>query len=432
MDTVLYQASVAGVVSSGQQAPFFLWANRHAAVSSSACSATVSAGVLKRATCPTRWWDYDFGVQLMGRAGKKDLTGYFDVLYAHLRLFVVDLTVGVAPIRVGSQSAFLSTGGLLFSENAHHIPHVAIGINDYMPFPGLFGYVELKGGLTHGWLDDHSVVKRVKLHHKFAGIRLGGNLPVSLAYEMHHAAQWGGYNGTVNYGNSLDDFWNVVLFRAGGISLSDQMNAQGNHIGFQELTLAYHYRNWRVKVYWQSIFEDMSAKFIGFGTNAADGLWGINVQQNQWPFVNQFTYEFLNTTNQSGPIHDKDGLVFAGRDSYYTNSAYPQGWTYYGYIIGNPYLQTNNSRVRAHFVGIGGDVYGYKYRIMTSHVDNYGTYQRPSRSHNLAWMMEVTKRVKKAWDLEFSLALSGDFGSQYGKLFGAYLRVAKSGIIATY
>lgn len=84
----------------------------------------------------------------------------------------------------------------------------------------------------------------------------------------------------------------------------------------------------------------MSAAFIGFGMNVADGLWGLNIQQTQWPFINEFTYEFLNTTSQSGPIHDKDGLVFAG-DSYYTNSAYPQGWTYFSNIIGNPYLQTN-------------------------------------------------------------------------------------------
>ena len=176
----------------------------------------------------------------------------------------------------------------------------------------------------------------------------------------------------------------------------------------------------------------MSARFIGFGMNAADGLWGINIQQDQWPFINQITYEFLNTTSQSGPLHDKDGLIFAGRDSYYHNSAYPQGWTYFGSIIGNPYLQLNNSRVHAHFAGIGGNIYGYKYRLMASHVNNYGTYQQPSKSYSTALMLEVSRLFEKAWGLEFSLALAGDIGTQYGNQFGAMLSIRKQGIITRW
>ena len=176
----------------------------------------------------------------------------------------------------------------------------------------------------------------------------------------------------------------------------------------------------------------MSAAFIGFGMNVADGLWGLNIQQTQWPFVNEFTYEFLNTTSQSGPLHDKDGLVFAGRDSYYNNSAYPQGWTYFGSIIGNPYLQVDNNRVRAHFVGVGGDIYGYKYHIIASHADNYGTYQKPFQSRFTSIMLEVSKQFEKAWGLEFSLAIAGDIGTQYGNSFGGYLKIAKTGLITTY
>jgi hypothetical protein len=431
-DTIFYHTQLSAVASSGEAAPFLFRTNHRANISSSPYSANISAGIKKMPTCHTRWWDYDFAVQLTGRVGTHDLTAYFQQLYAHTRLWVVDLTAGIAPLTCGAQSQFLTSGSLLFSENAHAIPHVSIGINNYVPFPGLFGYVELKGGLVHGWLNDRSAVKKVKLHYKFAGLRLGGASPVSLAYEIHHAAQWGGYNATLNYGNTFADWWNVVLFRSGGVSLSDQLNAQGNHIGFQEFTLAFKHRAWHVKAYWQTIFEDMSARFIGFGTNAADGLWGMNIRQTRWPFIGEVTYEFLNTTSQSGPIHDKDGLVFAGRDSYYNNSAYPQGWTYYSSIIGNPYLQTDNNRVRAHFMGIKGNVYGFHYRMMASYVDNYGSYQRPSRSHNTALLLEVNKHVQKAWGLDFGVALSADFGTQYGNVFGAYLKIAKSGIITTY
>ena len=249
---------------------------------------------------------------------------------------------------------------------------------------------------------------------------------------MHHAAQWGGYNNLVDYGNTFSDFWNVFLFRSGGITLSDQLNAQGNHIGVQELTLSYKQKNWQVKAYWQSIFEDMSAAFIGFGMNASDGLWGVNIQQKQWPYINHLSYELLNTTSQSGPMHDKDGLVFAGRDSYYNNSAYPQGWTYYNNIIGNPYLQTNNNRVRAHFAGVGGDLWGYKYRFLTSYVKNYGSYQKPQYSENIALLLEVSHQLDKVWGLDITIALAGDIGTQYGNQIGGYLRIAKKGIIVKY
>lgn len=445
-DTILYQAYVSTIASSGDAAPFLLHSNQHGNISRSPYSSNFSACIIKPASCPTRWWDYDFGIQLTGRTDtdptrnhadnliypRTKLTGYFEQLYAHTRLYVVDITAGIHPLVYGSQSCRLSMGGLLFSGNTHPIPRITIGIDDYIAFPGLFGYLEVKGGLTYGWLDDQGIVQKTRLHHKFIGLRVGGKLPVTIAYEMHHAAQWGGYNGKIDYGNTFADFWNVFLFRSGGITLSDQLNAQGNHIGFQEIALTYKQNEWQVRAYWQSIFEDMSAAFIGFGMNAADGLWGLNIQQTQWPFVNEFTYEFLNTTSQSGPLHDKDGLVFAGRDSYYNNSAYPQGWTYFGSIIGNPYLQVDNNRVRAHFVGVGGDIYGYKYHIITSHADNYGTYQKPFQSRFTSIMLEVSKQFEKAWGLEFSLAIAGDIGTQYGNSFGGYLKIAKTGLITTY
>ena len=450
-DTLQYCAYISALGSSGKKAPFLLRANHHGNIAHTPFSSNLSIGIIKSATCPTRWWDYDFGVQLTGRLMSEPMnsckttpsttsTGYFEQLYAHTRLYIIDLTAGIRPITYGSQSSNLSMGGLLFSGNAHPIPRLSIGIDDYIAFPGLFGYLEIKGGLTYGWLDDNNLyVNKIKLHHKFIGFRLGGRLPVTLAYEMHHAAQWGGYKKAlqtgemdVDYGNTFSDFWNVFLFRSGGISMSDQLNAQGNHMGFQELALTYKKDGWQIRTYWQSIFEDMSAAFIGFGMNVADGLWGLNIQQEKWSFINEFTYEFLNTTSQSGPIHDKDGLVFAGQDSYYHNSAYQAGWTYFGSIIGNPYIQVNNSRVRAHFVGLGGDIYGYKYRLMGSHVNNYGTYQQPINSASTALLLEVSHVVEKAWGLEFTLALSGDMGTQYGNSFGGYLRIGKTGILTKY
>ena len=47
-------------------------------------------------------------------------------------------------------------------------------------------------------------------------------------------------------------------------------------------------------------------------------------------------------------------------------------------------------------------------------------------------MLEVSKYIEKAWGLEFSVALAGDIGTQYGNQFGAMLTVRKRGLITQW
>ena len=439
-DTLLYAGAVSVVTSSGSQAPSLFWHNTDGDIAGLPHSGNLSLGIIKPATRPNRWFDYDFGVVLTGRISGShhniahpqiEGTGYFRELYAHVRLYIVDITAGIHPIRTGAADKDLGSGSLLFSGNAHPIPRITVGIDQWTAFPGLFGYVEVKGGLTHGWLDDNAPdVRKTQLHHKFAGGRIGGKLPVNIAYEFHHVAQWGGYSATYgDLGNNFNAWVNAFMVRSGGSMANDQINAQGNHIGYQELSLDVKGDRWKVSAYWQIVNEDGPIRFIGTGMNKPDGLWGISMQQSHWPFIQGVTYEFIHTTDQSGPFHDKDGCVYGGNDNYYNNSIYTQGWTYYGRIIGSPLLNLHNTRVRAHHAGIKGDIYGWRYRVLCTYADNYGTYRFPAKSNNTAVLMEVKKRVPQAWDLEFGIALAGDFGTQYGNQFGGMITVSKQGII---
>ncbi len=447
-DSLFYVGEASFLTSSGEFAPSLLSGNTNGNISVMPHSGNLSIGVIKPATRPSRWFDYDFGVVLTGRvqapqqtafdAPKPTATGYFRQLYAHVRLYVIDITAGIKPEVYGSQVPEYSSGGLLFSGNAQPIPRITIGVDNYTPIPGLFGYLEFKGGLTHGWFADSKYVDpevattNVLLHHLHASLRAGGKLPVNISYAFHHVAQWGG--DSPFYGHfdaSLNTWWNILRAGAGGSRLSDQLNAEGNHIGFQEWCLWFNYGGWEARAYWQTIFEDKSAKFIGFG-NIADGLWGIHVHQHNWPFINAFTYEFLNTTAQDGPYHDKDGLIYGGRDAYFTNSAYRQGWTHFGRIIGTPLLSITNNRVRNHFMALGGDIYGYRYRVMANFTHNWGTYQDPLESKNTALMLEVRKQFKKAWGLEFGLALGADIGTQFGNSYGALFTISKRGLITEW
>jgi len=455
-DTLRYIGGVSAVASSGKYAPFWLQSNCNGDVSSSPFSGNLTAGIYKEAIHPERWWDYDFAVQLTGRlqspiAGsefetqQKIGTGYFNLAYAHVRLFLFDLTVGIAPMIYETQDTALTSGSLIFSGNSQPMPRITIGIDRYIPFPGLYGYFELKGGLTHAWVMDDVYMKGSYLHHKFAGLRFGGRLPVNISYEFHHAAQWGGISPVYgDIGNDFSSFLNVLFARAGGVMRNDQLNAQGNHVGSQQLMLTGKGNGWEVNAYWQNFFEDNFA-LLGMGHNLADGLWGISMKQTRWPFIQGVTYEFLNTTDQSGPWHDRDGLCYAGNDCYYRNSVFVNGWNYFYRTMGTPFITspqynedgtiyTQNSRVRVHHFGVRGDIYGFQYRFKASYARNYGNNNssRAVLNTNTALLLEVYKHVPQAWGLDFGVRLGTDIGTQFGNQFGAQITICKRGIVYGY
>ena len=453
-DTLLYNASIQALTSSGQHSPFWLHSNRDGSIAIAPHSGNLTLGIYKPATCPQRWFDYDFALSITGQLQSpnqiafpqvnRTLSAYSNLAYAHVRLFIFDISAGIQPVQWGSPDCELTSGGLLFSSNAHPMPKVCIGIDRWTAFPGLYGYVKIRGGISNMWMTDNVYVEKAMIHHKWIGGKIGGKFPVNLSYEFHHVAQWGGFSPVYgDLGNNWNAFMNALLVRSGGYMATDQINAQGNHIGSQILTLDIKGNKWKVSAYWQNIFEDGPIKFIGFGMNSLDGLWGINITQQHWPFISGLTYEFLQTTDQSGPFHDKDGFIFGGNDSYYKNGIYQNGWNYWYRTIGNPFItspiynadgtiSTLNNRVKAHFIGIKGDIYGYKYRVMCSYADNYGTYNRPLRSTNTAILIECSKHVEKAWGLDFGFAFAGDFGNQFGNTFGAMLTIKKQGILITY
>ena len=109
-------------------------------ISSSPYSGNLSAGIYKDAVHPDRWWDYDFAVQLAGRVQspvpdskfdiqQRAVTAYFNLMYAHLRLYVFDITAGIKPMIYETQDTALSMGSMIFSGNSQPLPHITVGID---------------------------------------------------------------------------------------------------------------------------------------------------------------------------------------------------------------------------------------------------------------------------------------------------------------
>lgn len=441
-DTIRYRMEATAVTGTGQFAPFWLQTARNGEIAATAHSGNLTVGIEKEATRPNRWWDYDFAVTLSGQFAKQS-RAYTNNCYAHVRLYIVDVTVGIHPLNFQHGDELLSGGGLLFSTNARPMPRVSIGIDRWTAVPGLYGYLEIKGGISQMMQWDNRYIQRGYVHHKYIGARLGGKLPVRLSYQFHHAAQWGGYSPVYgDLGNDMHALWNAFKAGSGGTMANDQLNAQGNHLGEQQLALEVEVNDWTATAYWHHIFEDGPIRFIGFGMNNRDGLWGINIRQKRWPFIESVSYELLHTTDQSGPYHDRDGFIYGGSDNYYCNGIYLNGWSYFGRTLGNAFITspvysgtygTTNNRVWAHLVGARGNIFGYRYRVLCSYAKNYGQYYTNPGSQllstNTAWLLEVSKHVEKAWGLDFSVSLAGDAGSQFGNTFGVMLSVKKIGIL---
>lgn len=447
-DTIRYDVSVSGLASSGTYAPFWMQSRDYGTVSSAPNSAMLMAGIYKEYRSGTHLFDYGFKANAFVRTDRTGSTVWFQELYAKARFLVFDFVIGSREKQYGNQDSTLSAGGFLFSQNARPMPEITVGIEHFTPVPFTSGFLEVKGALSQGWFTDNTYGTGVLLHHKYLYAKLGGKLPVHLQYGLDHVAQWGGnMPGEGQQPAGFKDFISIFLGRQGGSGaiLGDQINALGNHIISQSVRLDMDVSSFSIGAYWQNISEDGPVRIIGNTMNTPDGLWGISIRNKQFPFIKGIVYEYLNTTDQSGPYHDKDGIIYGGADDYFFNYEYKSGWSYYSRTIGTPFISspiynksgevyTLNSRVQVHHIGIEGDIRDYQYRFLTSFSKNYGAYYAPfpEMKQNTSMLLEVNKQFPKLFNLDLGCSVAADFGKLYGNSVGFQFSIRKIGELFHY
>ena len=106
----------------------------------------------------------------------------------------------------------------------------------------------------------------------------------------------------------------------------------GNHLGIWDFYYSKKNNDNIFKLYYQHFFEDTSG--LRF-QNRFDGLWGIE-------YINlssklNFLLEYINTSNQ-----DRDPPYV--NENYYNHFEYTLGWSYKGYVIGNPFINNIPSK----------------------------------------------------------------------------------------
>jgi hypothetical protein len=287
------------------------------------------------------------------------------------------------------------------------------------------------------------------LHQKYASIKIGGSFPLNLNYGIQHVAQWGGISA--QYGSmpvTWDNYFRIFLGKSGSSTAtqSDQINTLGNHIISQNLGLDLNLKSVIISLYWQNLTEEPPVQFITSTKNIQDGLWGMSMKFPKFNLFHTFVLEYMSTTDQGGPWHDLDGVIYGGANGYYQNGQIPQGWSYNGMTIGNPWissprynqdgsLATLNNYVRLYYFSGKGEYKSLDYKMTLAYSENFGTetsnrtipsYENCKRQ--VSYQIETSTALNSRKNLRGSLALSGDNGAQYGNNIALILGISWSGI----
>jgi len=441
-DSLAYSLNTQINAGAGNHAPFLSTANQYDRFSLTPNSLSTWAAI-KKTTSNRSVFDYGFAVELNSHVSPSESQLFASEMYVEAKVGPLLTHIGMKRETFGNQDSELSSGGFLFSKNSRPIPALTFETDGWFDVPLTQGFVSLKGGMANGWFSDETLTKNTLMHHKWLHVKLGGSRPLTFNYGLHHVAQWAGKSPT--YGTGIVNFENfkkVFLGQNGSANdgLVDFYNALGNHIISQNLGFDLNLKNCSISLYWQNLNEDKPVLKMNNAYNKEDGLFGVSLRLPRFKPLHSLAIELLSTTDQNGPWHDLDGIIYGGQDSYFNNANYPNGWSFYGMTIGNPWLTSpkyntdgwvglENNCVRLFYLSGMGAWRQFNYRFTTAYSLNWGFIQmsRSSPKRQFSGQLEAFHALPFLKNTEASLCISGDRGAQYGNNLALLLGLRYTG-----
>jgi hypothetical protein len=349
--------------------------------------------------------------------------------FVHGKAWFVDFSVGKEQYSPVIYDDALSSGMYLMNSNVRPVPRITVGIFDYLPLGFTNNWLEVKGGLSQGWLNDERIEKsnsanNLLLHEKFAYVRLGNTKVQPYAGLIHSAL----YGGTRPNGTKIPvDFW--ATFMAKGSSTlggGEETNAAGAHMGMWDFGVNWSNEKASVHVYYQKPFADASGLKL-YNRYNKDYILGFLIQPKEVNGLKGLSLEVFRTDHQSGygipdPLYpvdygsykkgsiiwmhdiegDLDGFMhevfgetktgwtedevsrylevelneghkYGGRDDYMNNGTYYNGWTYQGMTMGTAlYHSADKVRRYADSWNETDQVFIYNNRVNGFHIGAEG------------------------------------------------------------
>ena len=411
---------------------------------------------------------YDAGSNTWGYSRQRPAAAFIQQLYGEVKYRQVYLTVGQKNPESYFVNGLVSSGDLARSNNARGIPGVEAGFLGFQNIPFTNGWVQIDGAISYGrFTDDGYRLKQYNYYndllatdllytYKRCHFRTNPEKPFSATIGIQSGGLFGGYTkwyerGKLKreekHGAGLRDFFDMFLPMEG----NGDAYYKGSSLGSIDLKFRYRLHSGaEISAYVQNPWDDGS----GLGKlKVWDGLWGIAYHSPERGIITDAAIEWLDFTNESGPIPwepgDYPGTSLtqwtSGGDNYYNNDMYG-AYANYGMAIATPFLVSpvynldgtpmfahNMTRgVHAAIAGaIGNDV---DWRLMYSYQQAWGMGRSPS-AHcfiNNSAMAEATWRADRLLKgLSLKAQAAFDTGSLRGDTFGMSLSVRYSGSITT-
>lgn len=384
-----------------------------------------------------------------------------DELYLSMKWKKLRLDLGMLRPDEEYNGISAQNGNIILSGNARNLPGCHLR-SDYIDLPLGNKLLAFKFSMADYRMIDKRFVDKTRLHYNAFYLKISPNKRMDIHIGLDHYAQWAGISPL--YGrlpSSFKDYLRIQWAGTGkeGSTLSDSVNALGNHIGREHLRIDYRTEHCLLSFYHDIPFEDRSGtRFANF----PDGSWGFYYgSRHSRPWVSDIMYELVYTKKQSGKAgkrkateeeiarqdpHDPyyGWIILSGNDNYFNNGEYRSGWTYYGRMLGTPFvppcppdadgitLGTSDNRIIAHYLGIKGYlIKKLPYKLRLSYSFHYGTHSTPLQNTPQQFSFGIEIGILQHLQLPFRLALGlyGDRGQLYPNNFGLTLSLSRHGII---
>lgn len=456
---IRYQASLSGQQATGHTLPFWATAGKYGIVPDSR-SSLFQAGIFSDYR-PFKSVQWAFGTSMAGYLAEDKNRIIPDELYLSVKWKKLCLNLGMQHPEEDYEGLSSQNGNIVFSGNSRPQPGYLLK-SEYIPFPLTKEILAFRFELGDYTMIDKRYVDRTRLHHKSLYLRITLRHCINLHVGLEHWAQWAGKSPI--YGrqpNSLKDYIRIFCALAGGedATLSDRLNAQGNHLGREHLRIDYNTGKNTLSFYHDIPYEDGSGTHF---SNFPDGTWGICLlTHDKIKWINGIMYEFIYTKKQSGPRHDRPAtgeemshqnpnsqsygrVIIGGNDNYFNNGEYRSGWTYYGRTVGTPFITPKacngegitlgvfNNRITACYLAVKGYLAKkLPYKLRLSYTKNYGTYISPlaGKPEQFSFSLETAILRKTGFPLNLDLGLYGDYGKFLGNNSGISLKISINGTL---
>ena len=467
-----YEVEAGTILGKGENAPFWLTANRYGKYATLSRSAFAAAALNYRQEL-NKGWRINAGVEFAGNTGFDNHffihQGFAEASWKKIRL------------TMGSREQYpflredirLSSGSMVEGFNARPLPQIRIEVSEYVSVPFTKDWLQLKGYFAYGWFLDGNwqrdfvtaekkFVDKTLYHGKGLLVKVGN--PETKCWEVEIGLQMTTQFGGIQYrkladGNveelfqmpsSFSEYLNVIFPSKGGEDTpnGDQLNVEGNVLGAWLGAFTYCFDNGsKLRIYAEHYFEDHSQMFMQYGI-WKDGFLGVEYTFPKGLWIEKILWEGINTTDQSGPIlyewYDAnfENIQISACDDYYNHSFYG-AWQYYGQALGHPLLLSpiystdesisfRSNRMKAYHLGVCGSFSReWNYTLKGSWTRNWGTYNNPTDDilHQFCGMGSVTYRADWAKGWQATLEVGLDIGKYPDNAVGVMLTIKKKGVI---